>query len=297
MIPLIIDTDVALGVHHEGRPRDIDDGFAIAEAINSPDIDLRLITTVFGNGPLPEVLRVAREITALKGSSVPVARGAAAAMQDDDGSNDAVEHLAAELTRAPANVAAIGPLTNIGLLAKHYPRAFERIDKLLIVAGRTAGNTFELGGKGPVGDFNFENDPRAAQILLQAAHGRVEVVMAGFELTSQVCVCEHDLQRINARGSETARYFYDNSLAWCRHWTQTFPSDAGFHPWDSATISYLKHPDYFITERRSWRIGQARDGTPLLETVADAEGPVTYCTGFTVGGAEAFVADVVETVY
>ncbi len=297
MIPLIIDTDVALGVHHEGRPRDIDDGFAIAEAINSPGIDLRLITAVFGNGPLPEVLRVANEITAIKGSNVPVAQGAEAAMQENDPGNAAVERLAAELTRAPANVAAIGPLTNIGLLAKHHPQAFERIEKLLIVAGRTAGNTFMLGGKGPVGDFNFENDPRAAEILLQAARNRVEVVMAGFELTSQVCVTERDLQHINARGSETARYFYDNSLAWCRHWTRSFPSDAGFHPWDSATISYLKHPEYFTTERRSWRIGQADDGTPLLETVPDVEGPVTYCTGFTLGGAEAFVADVVQTVY
>ena len=29
MTDLLIDTDVALGVWHEGRPRDIDDGFAI----------------------------------------------------------------------------------------------------------------------------------------------------------------------------------------------------------------------------------------------------------------------------
>ena len=97
MISLIIDTDVALGVHHEGRPRDIDDGFAIVEAINSPDIELLAVTTVFGNGPLPEVDRVAREIVTLKQADVPVYSGAAAALGErstDSEDNAAVAAMA-----------------------------------------------------------------------------------------------------------------------------------------------------------------------------------------------------------
>jgi inosine-uridine nucleoside N-ribohydrolase len=46
-IPLIIDTDVALGAWHEGRPRDIDDGLAIVEALNVPQIKLLGVTTVY----------------------------------------------------------------------------------------------------------------------------------------------------------------------------------------------------------------------------------------------------------
>ena len=84
------------------------------------------------------------------------------------------------LRREPCAVAAIGPLTNIGLLARDHPDAFRQITALLIVAGRTAGNVFTLGGKGPVRDFNFENDPIAAQLALTEARGQVEVVMAGF---------------------------------------------------------------------------------------------------------------------
>ena len=34
-------------------PRDIDDGFAIVEAINIETIELAAITTVYGNAPLP----------------------------------------------------------------------------------------------------------------------------------------------------------------------------------------------------------------------------------------------------
>ena len=75
MVKLIIDTDVALGVWHEGRPRDIDDGFAIVEALNEPDIELLGVTTVFGNGPHDEVHRVANEILELKDCRMRSTRG------------------------------------------------------------------------------------------------------------------------------------------------------------------------------------------------------------------------------
>ncbi len=297
-IPLIIDTDVALGVHHEGRPRDIDDGFAIAEAINSPEIDLKLISTVYGNGPLEEVHRVAREIVALKHASVPVARGAEAFMTDETPDNDGVKAIARVLKETPCAVAAIGPLTNIGLLAKYHPEAFAQISMLLIVAGRTQGNLFMLGDTGPVRDFNFENDPLATRIALEAANDAgIEVVMAGFELTSQVCVTEEDLKAILARGSDTAKYFYENSLAWCRHWTGQFAADDGFHPWDSATISYLKHPEYFTTEQRGWQITEQDTGPPHLATGPGLPGKTIYCTGFSANGKRGFVLDVVESVH
>lgn len=296
MIPLIIDTDVALGVWHEGRPRDIDDGFAIVEAINSPEIELRAVTTVFGNAPLPEVARVAREIVALKGGGVPVHDGAGEALPGEGPlppPGAAVRAMAAELARAPCHIAAIGPLTNMGLLVHHHPELLERIESVVVVAGRSRGRRFFIGDVGPVMDFNFENDVRAAGLLLASG---VSLVLAGFELTSQVCVTEADLEAIARSGSPTADYFHRNSLAWCRHWTREFPVDAGFHPWDSAAVSWLKHPEYFESELRGWRIHRAGE-TPWLECDPTFEGPrVRYCTGFAPGGAEAFVTDVVTTV-
>jgi inosine-uridine nucleoside N-ribohydrolase len=286
-------------VHHEGRPRDIDDGFAIVEAINSPDIKLLAVTTVFGNGPLSEVDRVAREIIALKAAEVPVYSGASCALGEGDtdtGSNDAVDAIAGILRSRPAHIAAIGPLTNIGLLVRRHPDVLGSIESLIIVAGRTRGNRFYLGDTGPVRDFNFENDVAAAQLLLDSG---VPVVMAGFELTSQVAVTEADLETIAASASPTAAYFHENSLAWCRHWTKTFPVDSGFHPWDSAAISWLKHPAYFATEERGWQIREnLEDSVHWLETDADFPGPrVTFCTGFNADGARRFVEDVVTSVY
>lgn len=296
-IPLIIDTDVALGVEHEGRPRDIDDGFAIVEAINAPDIELLAVTTVYGNAPHREVHQVAREIVELKRAGVPVVPGADAALPEEGPlphANEAAAFLAGVLRERPAHIAAIGPLTNLGLLVRHHPDALDNLLSVIVVAGRSEDAPFYLGDSGPVRDFNFENDPRATRLLLEAG---VPVVLAGFELTSQVVVTEQDLEAIRKVGTETADYFHRNSLAWCRHWTRQFPEDHGFHPWDSAAISWLRHPEYFVTEARGWRIRDV-DHTPWLECDPEYPGDqVTYCTGFSDGGRAAFVRDVVTTVY
>ncbi len=292
MTKLIIDTDVALGVWAQGRPRDIDDGFAIVEAINSSSIELLGITCVFGNGPLDEVYRVATEIVELKTATVPVLMGAQEPMAVDGIVTPAVEFLAEQLRKQPLTIAAIGPLTNIALLVEHYPEVLHNIESLIMVAGRSKGAKFYIGDTGPVQDFNFESDIEAAQKVMSA---NIPCVLMGFELTSQVCITKSDLQTIKAKGNPTAQYFYDNSAAWCDHWTKTFPVDEGFHPWDSATIAWLLNAGWFVHEQRGARIDAHNK---KFECDPNFSGPKhTYCTGFTQGGAKAFVEKVVSEVY
>lgn len=296
---LVIDTDVALGVLHEGRPRDIDDGFAIVEAINIETIDLRAITTVYGNAPHADVVRVAHELVRLKDVPVPVWHGADMALPQHGPMpppNHAVTQLAELLARQRLHIAAIGPLTNMALLVHHYPEHIANIDEMFIVAGRSPGRRFYIGDVGPVQDFNFENDVRAMQMLLDA---HIPMVFAGFELTSQVAITTDDLLVIAARGTETAQYLHDNSLAWFNHWTRTFPTERGFHPWDSAAIAWQTHRELFTTETRRVRILPSAGKRPAwLECSTSGSGPaVTYCTGFVPGGVATFVAEIVGNVY
>ena len=123
----------------------------------------------------------------------------------------------------------------------------------------------------------------------------------GFELTSTVEVTEQDLEAIRERSNPTAEYFYTNSLDWVRHWTSTFANDNGFHPWDSAAISWLLHPEYYEAEERSAYI-TSLDDKPALYCArpgsAEPSGvPVTYLAGFRGDGKRKFVRDVVTTVY
>jgi inosine-uridine nucleoside N-ribohydrolase len=260
--------------------------------MNNEQLDLTGICCVYGNAPLPDVERVAREIVALKKSSVPVLRGAAEPLSGSPNSNPAVEFMADALREHPLSIAAIGPLTNIGMLVQAYPEVVRNISELIVVAGRSAGAEFFIGDSGPVRDFNFENDPLAAELILAAD---IPLVLMGFELTSQVSVTRADLATIRARGDDTARYFYENSVAWCDHWTKTFPQDPGFHPWDSAAIAWLTHRDWFQQQARGCRI--TRD-PPLFECDPTFPGTKhTYCTGFADGAKQAFVAQVVSEIW
>lgn len=293
---LIIDTDVALGAVHEGRPRDVDDAYALVASLNSTEIDLKGITTVFGNAPLADTDAIAREIVAMKGSAVPVATGAAKPLAPDGrDTNDAVELMADVLYADPAHIAAIGPLTNVGLLARRYPERLANAASVVIVGGRTAGNRFMLHGKGPVADFNVENDIEATRALLE--HG-VPVTMAGFELTSQVALGASHLEALPA--SPLREYFLERTRPWLAYWQDTFPGDDGFHPWDSAAIDWLLHPERHVREDRGWRIGVSPDDADShwLETSPDLGGkPVTFLTGFEDGGAAALIQDIVQGVH
>ena len=293
---LIIDTDIALGAIHDGRPRDVDDAYALVAALNNPAIDVLAITSVFGNAPLTDTDAIAREIVAMKESAVPIATGAAGPLPPHGpDTNDAVELMADALKVGSAHIAAIGPLTNVGLLARRYPERLANAASVVIVGGRTAGNRFMLHGKGPVNDFNVENDIEATRALLE--HG-VPVTMAGFELTSQVALGASHLEALPT--SPLREYFLERTRPWLAYWQDTFPGDDGFHPWDSAAIDWLLHPERYVREDRGWRISVSPDdpGSNWLETGARLGGNrVTFLTGFVDDGAAALVDDIIRGTY
>src|SRR4051812_3190114 len=69
-IPLVIDTDPG-----------IDDALAILLALASPEVDLRLVTTVHGNVELPQTTENALRVLHLAGrADVPLASGARASL-------------------------------------------------------------------------------------------------------------------------------------------------------------------------------------------------------------------------
>ncbi|MFD4674762.1 nucleoside hydrolase [Lentzea sp. NPDC058450] len=166
--PLIIDTDPG-----------VDDAFAIALAARSPEVDLRALTTVFGNVGLELTTANALRLLAhLKRTDVPVVKGSpgpggAADVHGEDGlggqahtlpenpesvkSEDVVQFFADHLTPDTV-VAAIGPLTNIakaldaGIM---FPR--------LVVMGGGLG----IGNMTLRAEFNFWADAEAARTVIR----------------------------------------------------------------------------------------------------------------------------------
>ncbi|MDW4184873.1 nucleoside hydrolase [Staphylococcus saprophyticus] len=137
--PIIIDSDPG-----------IDDAAAISIALNHPNFDLRMITTVNGNVGIEKTTANALKLKRFFSSTVPVHRGSsqpllseivdASAVHGESGmegydfpkinyndlsSTHAVEAMRKELQSSedPITLIPIGPLTNIALLLSTYPEA------------------------------------------------------------------------------------------------------------------------------------------------------------------------------
>jgi pyrimidine-specific ribonucleoside hydrolase len=193
--PLIIDTDPG-----------VDDAVAIMLALTSPEVELRAVTTVFGNVPLEATTTNAGRILALCGrSDVPVAVGAARPLVHPQreraeswhggdglgGRADSLPDPAAEVdprgavglmadvlrsASGPVTIAPIGPLTNVALLLAVHPELVSRIARIVWMGGALgAGNTTG------VAEFNAHCDPEAAhRVLTQSG---VPVTMVPLDLT------------------------------------------------------------------------------------------------------------------
>ena len=196
--PIIIDCDPG-----------IDDALAILTALGSPEVEILAVTTVAGNAPLAATTANALRILELGGApEIPVAAGADRPLVRPDLSRQPAAHGATGLDGAdlpdpvggpveahaidviarcalerPGQVTlvAIGPLTNVALLAAVHPQAYAALAGIVIMGGAQAAG----GNITPAGEFNVWFDPEAAARALQAP---VPVTMVGLDVTHQVAL-------------------------------------------------------------------------------------------------------------
>ena len=142
-LPIIIDTDPG-----------IDDAAAISIALNHPELDVKMITTVNGNVGIDKTTTNALKLKQFFNSDVPVYQGAAhplltdivdaSVVHGESGMNGydfpaidqsaisdvhAVEAMKTLLLQSdtPLTLVPIGPLTNIALLLSTYPEVKQHI--------------------------------------------------------------------------------------------------------------------------------------------------------------------------
>ncbi len=248
--PIIIDTDPG-----------IDDALAIAIALFSEELDVRLITTVAGNVSLEHVTNNALKLLNFWGKDVPVAKGAAHPLIEPfiDASNvhgvsgmegydfpepkeelllqehavNAMRRVILE-SREPVTLVPIAPMTNIALLLTMYPEVKENIREIVIMGG-SAGR----GNKGVMSEFNVATDPEAAKIVFASG---LPVVMAGLDVGWKALVYPEDSEKIKTMGKT-------GEMAYClfkRYRGGSFQT--GLKMYDSCAIAYLLQPDLFQVE-------------------------------------------------
>jgi len=172
---VIIDTDIG---------DDIDDAFALALAVKSPELQILGIETTFGDTETRARI-VDRFLTEIGRSDIPVLAGkrtsAKTSMSQAAYSSgahfaksthdDAADFLLAEIRKYPGEITliGIGPLMNVGEAIDRDPATFRRLKRVVIMGGSIRRGYGDLGYNEPVPpqpEWNILNDVASAQKLL-----------------------------------------------------------------------------------------------------------------------------------
>lgn len=248
--PVIIDTDPG-----------IDDALALAIALYSEKLDVKLITTVAGNVSLDNVTNNALKLLHFLKKDIPVAKGAAKPLLEPlvDASNvhgasgmegfdfpepkqellleenavNAMRRVIME-NEVPVTLVPIGPMTNIAMLLLMYPEVKGNIEEIVIMGG-SAGR----GNRGVMSEFNVATDPEAAKIVFQSG---LPIVMAGLDVGWNALVYPEDSEKVRTMGMT-------GEMAYClfkRYRGGSF--NTGLKMYDSCAIAYLLCPELFTVE-------------------------------------------------
>jgi inosine-uridine nucleoside N-ribohydrolase len=226
----LIDTDTAS-----------DDAVALIMALRAPHVDVRAITIVAGNVPVPQAARNALYVADLCRSGVPVFPGATQPLLREymhaewfhgkDGLGDhnypapsralepthAVDAIIETVRAHPGlTIVTLGPLTNMALALARAPEIVSNVGRCVVMGGAPCCE----GNVTPAAEYNIWVDPEAARIV---AHSGLPIELVGWHLSRGAAVLDAaDIDRILSLGTPLARFAIEcNSTAMAAYKVQT----------------------------------------------------------------------------
>jgi inosine-uridine nucleoside N-ribohydrolase len=185
-IPILLDTDIGT---------DIDDAFALALILRSPELALLGVTTVSGDTQARARL-AAKILWDTKWPAVQVAAGepgkplpieqcrwADGFLSPALTPQSAVEFLRHQIESRPGEITLvpIGPLTNIGRLLHDYPEEGKKIKRLVLMGGSVRRGY--APNSAPEAEYNIAQDPQAAQVVFNSG---VPILMVPLDVTAML---------------------------------------------------------------------------------------------------------------
>ena len=171
-IPILIDTDIG---------DDIDDAFAIAYALRTPQFQILGITTTFGD-TVTRAHIVSHLLADAGHPNIPIAAGiptppvgpltqtAYAKADTQPNAPQTATTLILDTARThphEVTLIAIGPLMNIGAAIDHDPATFRLLKRIVVMGGSiTHGYDDDPKTSWPSSEWNIRNDPASLRKLL-----------------------------------------------------------------------------------------------------------------------------------
>lgn len=171
---IIIDTDIG---------DDVDDAFALALAVKSPELEILGVTSTFGDTETRAKITDRffgelglGEIPVLAGKSIATKNPMSQRRYAESGRfikashGDAVEFLLAQIRKYPSQITliAIGPLMNVGAAIDKDAATFRKLKRVVLMGGSVRRGYGDLGYTAPVPpmpEWNILNDIASAQKL------------------------------------------------------------------------------------------------------------------------------------
>lgn len=297
-LPVIIDTDPG-----------IDDAVAIAAALFSPQIDVKLLTTVCGNVSVEKTTRNALQLMTFWQQAVPVARGAAtpllrpardasdvhgesgmAGYDFDPAQCSAIDKPAFQAiydclmaSEEPITLVTIGPLTNIALLLTQYPECKTRIKRVVMMGGSSGRGNLTANA-----EFNIAVDPEAAARVFSSG---LDIVMCGLDVTNHAMLAPEYLAQLPGL-NRTGKMLHDIFSHY-----RSGSMETGLRMHDLTAIAFLAKPELFRTQACFVVVetqGEYTSGTTVIDLEQRSEKPanVEVALEIDVTGFQRWVAEV-----
>jgi inosine-uridine nucleoside N-ribohydrolase len=223
-IPVIFDTDIG---------DDIDDALALALALQSPELDVTLVTTVADD--VESRTRLAwKELGLFGRRDVALATGAAEPLLDPKYPDQAAQfRVLTAQDQPPASarqrasdriietllassvkmtVIPVGPLTNIALALKEEPRIKDKIERIVLMGGAYYP---------PRREYNIYRDRIAAAIVFNSG---VPVTGVGLDVTEKCKLQGSDLERLHKANNPASQFLYQLIELWQKGNPNQFPT-------------------------------------------------------------------------
>jgi purine nucleosidase len=242
---IVLDTDIG---------DDIDDALALALVLNSPEIDLLGITTVFGD--TQKRAQLAKHLLhVFRREDIPIAIGIGQPLQQRHPPSGVAQaeilgdyppqretfsalsgpelliQKALEPNEQHLTLVCIGPLTNVAMAILIEPRITMSIRKIIMMGGSSGI---------PLPEWNVRSDVKAAQIVFQSG---IPVTMIGLNVTTRCQLSRGDLARLRENKAEQTQLLYQLITIWQRHRPRWHPGRPYLH--DPLTLAALCTPDLF----------------------------------------------------
>jgi len=235
--PVIIDSDIG---------DDIDDAFALALALRSPEFRVLGVSVDFGNTPMRARL-ADRFLKATGCSNIPVAMGEEttqpirmtqmnyALAEKESVHPDATDFILKAIRENPGQVTliAIGPLVNVGSLIDKDPETFRKLKRVVMMGGsieRRSGDLSYLPATGPMPEYNIRRDIPDAQKLFASG---VPIYMMPLDST-QIKLDEVKREILFKMGTS----FTDQLTLLYHQWGQITPT-----LYDAMAVAYAIKPE------------------------------------------------------